>query len=75
MKFSVLTLLVFIGIYFLTKSTLKPSISEVSKNIGKIKCTPPNTEEKNSIRHESCCIILDRTSVIIKQSARYEAQY
>ncbi|MDO7170788.1 hypothetical protein [Mariniflexile sp. AS56] len=74
MKVFVLAVLFCIGIYFLTKASPKPSMTEVS-NIGKQQCAPPNTGKTNSGYHEGCCIILDRTSVILKQNSRYEAQH
>ena len=75
MKTFGLIILACIGIYFLTKATLKPSITEVSNNTGKLNCTPPNTAEANIGHNEGGCIILDRTSVILKQNSKHEAQH
>ncbi|MEN3323023.1 hypothetical protein VP395_04740 [Mariniflexile soesokkakense] len=74
MKVFVLTLLFCIGIYILTKATLTPSFGEVSNTMNKLNCTPPYAVKTNSSHQESCCIILDRTSIILKQNARQEAQ-
>ncbi|MFG6685648.1 hypothetical protein ACGK9U_03635 [Mariniflexile sp. HNIBRBA6329] len=75
MKAIGLTLLFCIGIFFLAKAALKPSISEVKNNTDNLNCTPPNTVEANSGHDEGCCIILDRTSVILKQNSKHKVQH
>ncbi|MBP0903466.1 hypothetical protein ACFSKN_01055 [Mariniflexile gromovii] len=71
MKAFGLTLLFCIGIYFLAKTTLKPTVKEVETNTGNLNCVPPNTLEANSGHYEGCCIILDRTSVIVNQNLKH----
>ena len=75
MKASVFIILFCIGIYFLAKATLKPSLTETRINTGNLNCAPPNSADTNLIHNESHYIILDRTSVILKQNSKHERQH
>ena len=45
MKASVFIILFCIGIYFLVKATLKPSLTETRSNTGNLNCAPPNSAD------------------------------
>lgn len=74
MKVFVFALLFCTGIYFITKPTTKPRITEVSNKRGAQSCFPPNSVKTDSSHHKECCIILDRASIIIRQHTKQVSQ-